>query len=103
MAESEHKEKSKKRSENLFPVVGVGASAGGLEAFKRLIKSIPEKSGVAYILVQHLEPTHESLLVDILQKVTQIPVQEITNNVRIEPDHVYVIPSNKLLTANDGR
>ena len=99
----QNKDKSKERSENLFPVVGVGASAGGLEAFKRLIRGIPERSGVAYILVQHLEPTHESLLVDILQKVTPIPIQEITNNVRVEPDHVYVIPSNKLLTANDGR
>jgi two-component system, chemotaxis family, CheB/CheR fusion protein len=93
----------KERSSNLFPVVGVGASAGGLEAFKRLIKAIPENSGVAYILVQHLEPTHASILVDILQKITHIPVQEITNNVRVEPDHLYVIPSNKLLMANDGR
>ncbi len=98
-----NKDKDKELSANLFPVVGVGASAGGLEAFKRLIRAIPESSGVAYILVQHLEPTHESMLVDILQKVTRIPVQEITNNVRVEPDHVYVIPSNKLLTANDGR
>jgi len=103
MAESKNKDKIKERSDNLFPVVGVGASAGGLEAFKRLIRVIPEKSGVAYILVQHLEPTHESMLVDILQKVTPLPVQEITNNVRVEPDHIYVIPSNKLLTANDGR
>src|ERR1700735_3624766 len=103
MAEPQNKDKTKRRSENLFPVVGVGASAGGLEAFKRLIRGIPEKSGVAYILVQHLEPTHVSLLVDILQKVTRIPVQEVTNNVRVEPDHVYVIPSNKMLSANDGR
>src|SRR5580698_8298837 len=99
----ENKDKNKELSANLFPVVGVGASAGGLEAFKRLVRAIPENSGMAYILVQHLEPTHESMLMDILQKVTRIPVQEITNNVRVEPDHVYVIPSNKLLTANDGR
>jgi len=103
MTGPQNKDKIKEPSDNLFPVVGVGASAGGLEAFKRLIRAIPEKSGVAYILVQHLEPTHESLLVDILQKITPIPIQEITNNVRVEPDHVYVIPSNKLLTANDGR
>jgi two-component system, chemotaxis family, CheB/CheR fusion protein len=103
MSELQNKDKNKELSANLFPVVGVGASAGGLEAFKRLIRAIPEDSGVAYILVQHLEPSHESLLVDILQKATRIPVQEITNNVRVEPDHVYVIPSNKLLTANDGR
>jgi two-component system CheB/CheR fusion protein len=90
-------------SANLFPVVGVGASAGGLNAFKRLIKAIPENSGVAYILVQHLEPTHDSLLVDLLQKATNIPVREITNNIHVEPNQIYIIPSNKLLTANDGR
>jgi two-component system, chemotaxis family, CheB/CheR fusion protein len=103
MPELQHIDKNKERSSNLFPVVGVGASAGGLDAFKKLIRAIPENSGVAYILVQHLEPSHESMLVDILQKVTRIPVQEITNNIRVEPDQVYVIPSNKLLTANDGR
>lgn len=86
----------------MFPVVGVGASAGGLDAFKRLIKAIPEDSGMAYILVQHLEPTHESILAELLQKVTRIPIYEITNNVRVEPNQIYIIPSNKLLTATDG-
>lgn len=90
-------------SARFFPVVGIGASAGGLDAFKRLVKNIPERSGIAFILVQHLEPTHESMLTDILQKLTRIPVQEIKNNVLIEPDNIYIIPSNKLLTANDGR
>src|SRR5580692_11102815 len=99
----ENKDNNIELSANLFPVVGVGASAGGLEAFKRRVRAIPENSGMAYILVQHLEPTHESILMDILQKVTPIPVREITNNVRVEPDHIYVIPANKLLTANDGR
>lgn len=94
--------KEKILSSNLFPVVGVGASAGGLDAFKKLIKAIPEDSGMAYILVQHLDPAHESILVDLLQKVTKIPVHEISNNVHVEPDHIYIIPSNKLLTATDG-
>jgi two-component system CheB/CheR fusion protein len=102
MVERMHNSDLKLHSSNLFPVVGVGASAGGLEAFKRLIKAIPENSGMAYILVQHLEPTHESILPDILQKVTRIPIHEITNNVRVEPNIIYIIPSNKLLTANDG-
>lgn len=103
MSELHDKDKNKEGSDNLFPVVGVGASAGGLDAFKKLIRAIPDNSGVAYILVQHLEPSHDSMLVEILQKITSIPVQEITNNVRVEPNRVYVIPSNKLLTANDGR
>ncbi|MEP7110071.1 MAG: chemotaxis protein CheB, partial [Ferruginibacter sp.] len=97
-----NKDKPKKLSKNLFPVVGVGASAGGLEAFKQLLKAIPENSGIAYILVQHLDPFHESVLADILQRVTRIPVYEITNNITVAPDHIYIIPANKILIATDG-
>jgi two-component system, chemotaxis family, CheB/CheR fusion protein len=89
-------------SKNLFPVVGIGASAGGLEAFKKLIKAIPEKSGIAYILVQHLHPGHTSALPDILQRETNIPVHEISNNEKVKPDNIYIIPSNKILAATDG-
>ena len=98
----QNKDKVKIISSNLFPVIGVGASAGGLEAFKKLLKAIPENSGMAYILVQHLDPRHDSILSDLLQKVTKIPVHEISDNVHVEPDHIYIIPSNKLLTATDG-
>ncbi|MES2648840.1 MAG: chemotaxis protein CheB [Bacteroidota bacterium] len=96
------KEQSTKLSVNLFPVVGIGASAGGLDAFKRLIKVIAPSSGMAYVLVQHLDPTHESLLPELLQKVTKIPVLEITDEVKVLPDHIYIIPSNKMLEAKDG-
>jgi PAS domain S-box-containing protein len=89
-------------SQNLFPVVGIGASAGGLEAFKKLIKGIPENSGMSYILVQHLAPEHESALPEILQRITKIPVVEISDNVNVAPDHIYVIPPNKILIATDG-
>ena len=89
-------------SKNLFPVVGVGASAGGLEAFKKLLKAIPEKSGMAYIIVQHLHPDHSSALPQILQRETSIPVHEISNNVEVEPDNIYIIPANKMLAATDG-
>ncbi len=82
--------------------MGVGASAGGLEAFKKMVKAIPENSGIAYILVQHLHPDHNSALPEILQRETRIPVSEISDNVKVEPDHVYVIPSNKMLVATDG-
>ena len=68
-----NKDKVKVLSSNLFPVVGIGASAGGLDAFKKLLKAIPEDSGMAYILVQHLDPAHESILADLLQRVTKIP------------------------------
>ncbi len=89
-------------SKNLFPVVGVGASAGGLDAFKELVKAIPENSGMAYILVQHLAPQHESMLTEILQKATKLPVVEIIDKIKVLPNHIYIIPSNRYLTANDG-
>ena len=66
-----NKDKVKIKSDNLFPVVGIGVSAGGLDAFKRLLTAIPENSGMAYILVQHLDPSHESILPEILQKITK--------------------------------
>ncbi|MEO6220559.1 MAG: chemotaxis protein CheB, partial [Ginsengibacter sp.] len=89
-------------SKNLFPVVGIGASAGGLEAFKKLIKAIPDNSGMAYIFVQHLHPGHISALPEILQRETSIPVHEITDNIKVKPDNLYIIPSNKTLIATDG-
>ncbi|MBL0202303.1 MAG: PAS domain S-box protein [Chitinophagaceae bacterium] len=90
------------KSTNLFPVVGIGASAGGLDAFKKLLKAIPEDSGMAYVLVQHLDPSHESMLPELLQKVTNIPVLEIADDIKVEPNHIYVIPSNKMMMATDG-
>ena len=94
--------KVKTLSPNLFPVVGIGASAGGLDAFKKLIKAIPENSGMAYVLVQHLDPNHESMLPELLQKVTKIPVLEISDDIKVLPDHIYILPSNKMMVANDG-
>lgn len=90
------------KSPNLFPVVGIGASAGGLDAFKKLLKAIPDNSGMAYVLVQHLDPTHESMLPELLQKVTNIPVLEIADDIKVAPNHIYVIPSNKMMVATDG-
>ena len=94
--------KSLVQSANLFPVVGIGASAGGLDAFKKFLKAIPENSGMAYVLVQHLDPKHESLLPELLQKVTKIPVIEITDDIKVHPNYIYVIPSNKIMVATDG-
>ncbi len=90
------------KSPNLFPVVGIGASAGGLDAFKKLLKAIPEDSGMAYVLVQHLDPKHQSLLPELLQKVTKVPVLEITDDIKVHPNHIYVIPANKMMVATDG-
>lgn len=89
-------------SPNQFPVVGIGASAGGLEAVSQLIRAIPAKSGMAYVFVQHLSPDHESVLPEILKKISKIPVHQITNNIHLEEDNFYIVPSNKILTATDG-
>ena len=85
-----------------FPIVGIGASAGGLDAFKRLLTVIPENSGMAYVLVQHLDPSHESSLPEILQRTTKIPVFEITEDIHLAPNNIYIIPSNKILTSTNG-
>lgn len=89
-------------SERNFPVVGVGGSEGELDAFKKLLKGIPANSGMAFVMVQHLNPIHESNLADILSRITKIPVMEITDEVKISPNNIYVMPSNKILTAVDG-
>lgn len=85
-----------------FPIVGVGASAGGLEAFTRLLKFLPTDTGMALVLVQHLDAHHESVLTHLLARATSIPVQEATDRLRVEPDHVYVIPPNVNLTIAKG-
>ncbi|HXS57888.1 MAG TPA: CheR family methyltransferase, partial [Hanamia sp.] len=97
-----NKDAPKILSDNLFPVVGIGASAGGLDAFKEFVKAIPKNSGMAYVLVQHLHPEHESILPEILQRETSLQVHEIENNLEVAPDNIYIIPSNKILTATEG-
>ncbi len=84
-----------------FPLVGVGASAGGIDSFKKFLKAVPPNSGMAYILVQHLSASHESILPEILSRSTTIPVQSITDDCEVEPDHIYVIPENKILEVTD--
>lgn len=85
-----------------FPVVGIGASAGGLDACKKLLAAIPAASGMAYILVQHLDPTHESLMVDLLEGHTAVAVIQAVAGLKIEPDHVYVIPPGKHISVLRG-
>jgi two-component system, chemotaxis family, CheB/CheR fusion protein len=85
-----------------FPVVGIGASAGGLDAVKAFLQALPAKSGMAYVFIQHLSPDHTSILPEILQKIAPFPVQQITDNIHLEPDNLYIIPSNKIVIATDG-
>jgi len=78
-----------------FPVAGVGASAGGLEAIEKFLKALPADTGTAYVLVQHLDPTHESRLTEILSHSTAMPVVEAKQGTEVRPNSVYVIPPNK--------
>ena len=89
-------------SSALFPIVGIGASAGGLEAFTQLLGALPLDTGMGFVLVQHLDPDHESALVQILSRATSLPVREITNDEPVKPDHIYVIPRDTNLRITEG-
>jgi len=85
------------------PVVGVGASAGGLEAFSKLLKSLPAKTGMALVFVQHLDPKRESQLAAILSRETAMPVREAKDGMKIAPDQVYIIPPNASMEISGDR
>ena len=84
-------------------VVGIGASAGGLEALKAFFGAMPHTTGLAFVVVVHLDPAHDSLMAEVLAKSTKLPVAEAHDRQRLEADHVYVIPPNHLLTIEQGR
>ena len=88
--------------DNLFTVVAIGASAGGLEAVTQLLENLSPTTGMVYIYVQHLSPDHKSLLTAILSKVTEMVVQEIDDMEKMEPNNVYVIPADKEIEVTDG-
>ena len=81
-----------------IPVAGIGASAGGLEAFTELLNALPDNTGIAFVLVQHLDPKHQSVLPELLSRATKMPVVEATNGVRVASNHVYIITPNTSLT-----
>ena len=84
------------------PIVGIGASAGGLEAFTRLVSNLRDDTGLAYVLVQHLDPDHKSLLPEILDRAAPVPVVAAADGMAIEANHVYVIPPGAAMTVTDG-
>lgn len=102
MSKSHSTKIKKTERNNAFPVVGIGASAGGLEAVTALLKELPTNTGMAYVLVQHLAPKHESMLTELLSRTTSMPVVEIKDGMVLEPDHFYVIPPNANLGLLHG-
>jgi len=85
----------------LFPVVGLGASAGGLDAFQKFFGAMPASSGMAFVLIQHLDPTHTSMMRELLSGHTLMPVVEASDGMPLEPDHVYLIPPGAYLAIDD--
>ena len=87
----------------LFPLVAVGASAGGLEAFEQLFKNLPPTTHAAFVVISHLDPKHTSMMTELISRFTRMAVREAADDVEVEPDHVYVIPPNKDLSIFHGR
>ena len=85
-----------------FPVVGVGASAGGLDAFTRLLGNLPPKPGMAILFIQHLDPKRESILPELLAASSPMPVRHAQQGMHLEPNQVYVSPPNAIVTVTDG-
>jgi len=85
-----------------FPVVGIGASAGGLDACKKVIAALPADSGIALILVQHLDPSQDSTLIEFLADHTTMCVVQASDGIPIKRDHLYVIPPGMYLSVRDG-
>ncbi|MEQ9491530.1 MAG: CheR family methyltransferase [Alphaproteobacteria bacterium] len=88
--------------QEIFPVVGIGASAGGLSACKKFLSTLPPDTGMAFILVQHLDPTHKSMMVDLLAGSTAMPVLQATHGMKVQANHFYVIPPGYYLAVQDG-
>jgi len=85
-----------------FPIVGIGASAGGLEALELFLKNVPENSGMAYVVIQHLDPTQKGMLPELLQRICKMTVFQVKDRMKIKPNCVYVIPPNKSMSVLKG-
>src|SRR3989442_8682950 len=92
----------KEKSSALCPIVGIGGSAGGFEAAMEFLRQLSSKTGMAFVIVQHLDPHHASRLSNLLGKVTAMPVSEVTETTTPRPNTVYVQPPNKCVIAKDG-
>ena len=85
-----------------FPIVGIGASAGGLEALEQFFGNVPVNSGLAFVVIQHLDPNHVGIMPELLQRTTPMKVLQVTDNLQVKPNHVYVIPPNRSMSVLNG-
>jgi two-component system, chemotaxis family, CheB/CheR fusion protein len=88
--------------DKVFPIVGIGASAGGLEAFSGLLANLPPTTGMAFVFLQHLDPSHHSALEEILSRATKIPVTQVTDGTEVQRNHIYLIPPNSDMVIREG-
>src|SRR5262249_24656527 len=86
-----------------FLIAAIGASAGGVEAYTELVRNLPPDTGMGFVLIQHLDPKHQSILTELLGRETSMPVREVTNGAVLKPDHIFVIPPNASLAIEDHR
>ncbi|MFZ2405131.1 MAG: chemotaxis protein CheB, partial [Methylobacter sp.] len=86
----------------VFPIIGIGASAGGLEALEQFFSHMPDNMGIAFIVIQHLDPNHKGMMPELLQRTTAMTVLQAQNRMTIKPDCVYVNPPNKELSILRG-
>src|SRR4030095_13564007 len=101
-SDKENLSSSQQEENDKFLVVGIGASAGGIQALREFFSRVTKDSGMAYVVILHMSPEHESRLAEILQITSPIPVSQVRERVKVEPDHVYVIPPNRNLAMTDG-
>ncbi len=81
-----------------FPIVGIGASAGGLEALEQFFQNVPKNCGIAFVVIQHLDPNHVGIMPELLQRTTDLKVVQVTDHLKVQANHVYVIPPNKSMS-----
>jgi len=91
-----------KKTDSDFPIIGIGASAGGLEALEQFFANMPKDSGMAFVIIQHLDPDHVDMLPELLQRKTDMKVTQVTDNLQVKPNHVYVIPPNRSMSVLNG-
>jgi two-component system CheB/CheR fusion protein len=101
--ENKKKETRNNTSKQVFPIAGVGASAGGLDAIRKLLENLPENTGIAYVVIQHLAANQESMLPEILARFTKMPVSKVQSGKETEPNHIYVIPSGTAMTIEESK
>ncbi len=85
-----------------FPIIGIGASAGGFEALEQFLANVPEKCGMAFVIVQHLDPTRKGIMAELLQRSTKMKVMQVKDQTVVRPNCVYVIPPNKNMSILHG-